>query len=404
MKMDAKPADGAKREFFPQLTSVRFFAAFMVVLYHYHKELSTSLPQTLQNILIHGYVGVSFFFLLSGFILAANYYDRFLNKSVAKSDFWFARFSRIYPVYILSIILFLPRFLLPTASDPQPELAVYSHQHLLQTILVPILGLQCWGFPAGAYLNSPTWSISTEIFFYVVLPFIIPGLNRIRTKWLWLAMFCTFILAGIGPYLYHSDFFPRYAPRVGITYDTDIDSFINQFIRANSIFRFPEFVVGVLSFRYYREVLSQGAGRSTFLVLSVLSIPFLLSLLFEPESTILKTVLYSGQFTSVPFFLLLILWLVSSRSAIVAGLKSPVWVLLGEASFSLYLFHIAIKNFGQLIATKVLHQSELGIPLSLLLIAVSVAISIPIFKYIETPSRRALTKWWKNRKSATNPA
>ncbi|MBS1703181.1 MAG: acyltransferase, partial [Armatimonadetes bacterium] len=121
--MSGQANEAAKREFFPQLTSVRFFAAFIVVCYHYNDELKPYLPQILKNVVDHGYVGVSFFFLLSGFILAANYYDRLLTKKVSKKDFWWARFSRIYPVYILSILIVAPRLFLPIAKDPLPQQA-----------------------------------------------------------------------------------------------------------------------------------------------------------------------------------------------------------------------------------------------------------------------------------------
>jgi peptidoglycan/LPS O-acetylase OafA/YrhL len=76
--MSGQVSEGSKREFFPQLTSVRFFAALIVILYHYHKEFSPYLPGPILNFVEHGYVGVSFFFVLSGFILAANYNDRLL--------------------------------------------------------------------------------------------------------------------------------------------------------------------------------------------------------------------------------------------------------------------------------------------------------------------------------------
>ncbi len=398
--MDAKPTDGAKREFFPQLTSVRFFAAFIVVLYHYHKELSPYLPGPIQNIVGHGYVGVSFFFLLSGFILAANYYDRLLDGRSTKKDFWWARFSRIYPVYIVSILIFMPRFLIPVASDPMPEQAAYAHAHLPEVLGTSFLGLQTFASPGSGFLNSPTWSISTEFFFYLLLPFLLPVIARIRTKGLIPAMGVLFLLAGVGPYIYHSSQIAIFYGDHGWPYPASVDNFYNQFIRANFITRLPEFLIGVLGYRLYREALSQRKDRWLLSVLFVLSLPFLWAVFLQSatdEKQILSTVLYSGQFASIPFFLLTIFALVVVDHPVARFLKSPSWILMGEASFSLYLFHIPIKNFGQLILSRVLHMPKDNVVVAIFMILVSVGVSIPIFHYFETPTRKRLMVWWKNR-------
>lgn len=397
--MSSQPTDRTKREFFPQLTSVRFFAAFIVVCYHYKKELTPHLPTVLGNIVNHGYVGVSFFFLLSGFILGANYYQRMLDRQVSKRDFWWARFSRIYPVYLLSILIFLPRFLLPVASDPFPEQAIYAHAHPIQTVSVSLFLLQTFATPAGSFLNSPTWSISTEVFFYLFLPFLIPAISKIRSNWLFQSIVGLFLLAGVGPYLYHGHIFSEGLSRLGVDYNRDLDNYLNQLVRMSFLTRLPEFLIGVLGYRLYREVLEKHHQKWIYIVGIPASIPFLFVMLFESESRVLDTVLYSGQFTCIPFFLMILLGLIGEDAKPLAFLKTPIWVLLGEASFSLYLFHIPIKNFGQFALGKILHVPKENLWASLALMSFSVLISIPIFIRLETPTRKKLTTWYKNRKS-----
>lgn len=56
----------------------------------------------------HGYLAVSFFFILSGFILTYNYADRW--PSVSLREYLLARFARIYPIYLLALLLELPFF------------------------------------------------------------------------------------------------------------------------------------------------------------------------------------------------------------------------------------------------------------------------------------------------------
>jgi peptidoglycan/LPS O-acetylase OafA/YrhL len=54
-----------------------------------------------------GYASVSFFILLSGFVLAYNYAARARTGELDKVRFWKARFTRLYPIYLLSLLLSL---------------------------------------------------------------------------------------------------------------------------------------------------------------------------------------------------------------------------------------------------------------------------------------------------------
>ena len=397
--MSGQAIEGAKREFFPQLTSVRFFAALIVILYHYNKEFSPYLPTPIQNFIEHGYIGVSFFFVLSGFILAANYYERLLNKTVSKADFWWARFSRIYPLYLVSILIVLPRYFIPQSMDPLPQQWIYAHAHPFELVAVVVFALQSLAFPSGAFFNSPAWSISTEIFFYLCLPFLLPLIKRITTRQLMIALVVLLLWAVIGPYCYHEQIFTVNVPKLGITYTGPVDFFLNQFVRMSFITRLPEFLSGVIGYRIYKEVL---VGRKTpwllpFVILT--AIPFFGLMLYEPGDNILNTVLYTGQVLGIPFFVFVILWLIQSQSRVVQIFKHPRWVLMGEASFALYLFHIPIKNAGQLIMSHFLHRDKNNVGLCLALIAVSILSSIVLFHWVETPCRKWLTNWRKQRKA-----
>ena len=54
-----------------------------------------------------GFISVSYFILLSGFVLAYNYAERARNGELDRKRFWEARFTRIYPIYFLSLLLSL---------------------------------------------------------------------------------------------------------------------------------------------------------------------------------------------------------------------------------------------------------------------------------------------------------
>ncbi len=69
----------------PVLTSLRFFAAIYVVIYHFGTQALSTTPSVVQNFIGHGYAAVSFFFMLSGYILAHNYLDDVGARSTSSS-------------------------------------------------------------------------------------------------------------------------------------------------------------------------------------------------------------------------------------------------------------------------------------------------------------------------------
>src|SRR5579863_596949 len=106
MSSPANTGQLSKRPPLQALTGVRFLAAFYVVLFHSLPWLRNKyqVPETLQIFLGNGYLAVSLFFILSGFILAYTYEGQ-IEGSRNLFRFWQARFARIYPVYFLSLLL-----------------------------------------------------------------------------------------------------------------------------------------------------------------------------------------------------------------------------------------------------------------------------------------------------------
>ncbi|MRY29317.1 acyltransferase family protein, partial [Parabacteroides goldsteinii] len=81
------------------LTSLRFLFALMVFGAHIY----TIDPYFDHLFYKEGFVGVNFFFILSGFIIAYTYRDRLLEQKSTLREFWVARIARIYPLHLLTL-------------------------------------------------------------------------------------------------------------------------------------------------------------------------------------------------------------------------------------------------------------------------------------------------------------
>lgn len=149
---------GRKLEKLDTLTSLRFVAAVMIVVghgyaYFHYPDFPLHFPLN---------QGVSFFFVLSGFVLAYAYPELPSVKHVTR--FIWARFARIWPAHIASIVLML--CLVP------PTLWYVPPSHPLLYSIANVLMVQAWIPFQESYLglNGVSWSISTEFFFICVSP------------------------------------------------------------------------------------------------------------------------------------------------------------------------------------------------------------------------------------------
>jgi peptidoglycan/LPS O-acetylase OafA/YrhL len=159
---------GARR--LDSLTGLRFFAALAVVIYHL--PLFCGVAFYGQRAAPWGYLGVQFFFVLSGFVLVWTARD-----ADTPTAFWRRRFARVYPLYLVMFVPGVVLALLSRAFEPVSAGAV--------ALSLPML--QAW-VPAGVSglvlhnANAPSWSLSNEAFFYAVFPVAMLGLSRLRAS------------------------------------------------------------------------------------------------------------------------------------------------------------------------------------------------------------------------------
>ena len=143
------------------LTGLRCFAALNIVLFHF------SNPQWfgfLAPVVNAGFISVSYFILLSGFVLAYNYAERARSGELDRKRFWEARFTRIYPIYFLSLLLSLNLL--------GSEYAAHTKAMFWTGIVLTPLLLQGFVPAVATFLNTPAWTMSAEAAYYVIFPWV----------------------------------------------------------------------------------------------------------------------------------------------------------------------------------------------------------------------------------------
>ncbi len=115
----------------------------------------------------HGFVFVGFFLLISGFILSYNYADRI--RAVKLKDFYLARVARLYPVYLVSLVVSIPILI--------TEFHVRSRVEFVEGAIMTPLLLQGWSPWLATFWNTVAWTLSTEAFLYAIFPFMM------RLRW-----------------------------------------------------------------------------------------------------------------------------------------------------------------------------------------------------------------------------
>src|SRR5512140_2565358 len=150
------------------LTGARFFAALHVVLFHFGAALFAGVPAWADRLRDSGYAAVSFFFVLSGFILAHQYGPSAEAGSFDARRFWVNRFARIYPVYALGLAA-----LVPLAWDAELGRATFGDTSLLAKVVTlgaHLTMTQAWVPRLVASWNLPGWSLCAEAVFYASFP------------------------------------------------------------------------------------------------------------------------------------------------------------------------------------------------------------------------------------------
>ena len=362
------------RPHLPALTSLRFLAALHVLLFHVQAMGAVFGLAWFRNLSSIGYVGVSFFFVLSGFILVYTY----AGKQVNTGDFWRARFARLYPAYAFALLISMPFFLFAVRHFNEIKLPFMAFEaaHVKLTAALEILLLQAWIPPAALSWNPVGWSLSVEAFFYLLFPQLLFRYSRLSRKQLFATIAACWIASTVmsGAYIV-------LRPDGIVSPDSNVYTSWMHVVKFFPLVRLPEFLMGMAAgFVFLRSRRNQrlalpliGTGVLAIAVVSALSnkIPY----------AMIHTALLSPAFAVV-------IYGVALRSRWTSMLENRVLVLFGGASYSMYLIHANIVfSFFHTAKGEVRNASFMGVALC---VAIVLAFSILIYLLIEQPARRRL--------------
>lgn len=358
------------------LTSLRFFAAFYVVLFHtVSLGFGDAISGTIvERILSLGYISVSFFFLLSGYILAMVYLRD--GATVRKANFYAARFARVYPLFFLTLLADTPFVLWSRAGQFGWSSAILRTG---ATFGAHVLMLQAW-LPGLRGIDQPNWSLSVETLFYLIFPFLGVLLWRTRGVTLWLSAAVLWISSQVAVWLV--------TPHVSVTT-----------VKFFPLLHVGTFALGILLARWQQwKRLKDGASPKSAATLAMalsIGVAMLAAAIYESD-LLPQSNLNAGLLS--PAFALMI-WACSGSSSLPSRLLSAKWlVILGESSFGLYLIHVPVLHLFEALHWE---GSRLLYPVYL---AVCIGLSVMSFYVVETPTRKWILRQFQTRPKETMEA
>ncbi|MEU8661706.1 acyltransferase family protein [Actinoplanes philippinensis] len=336
----------------PSLTGLRFIAAFAVFGFHVSvADLfaeNGGVPAVLDEVFRQGATGVSFFFILSGFVLCWS-----ARPGDTMRRFWRRRAAKVYPNHLATALFAL--LVVVVAGTAVPVWPVVAN----------LLLLQAWVPDEAVFygLNTPSWSLSCEAFFYLCFPLILRAVDRLPRRWLWpltggvLAAVCLM-------------------PAVALGLPEDLRYW---FIYVSPPVRMLEFVVGILLARIVRDDL--------WIRLTVAPAAVLAAVAYFASGFLPLGFAYVAG-TVVPLALLIPAVAVSDLRGTSSFLRRRTMIWLGEVSFAFYLVHqLAIRLVERALGGQSWSHPA-GMLVAIAMLALSMVGAWALYQIVEKPAMR----------------
>lgn len=344
----AAPALPIRKGQLPALTGLRFFLALWVIVDHLvgpghaFEPFAQMLPHPFYMIVRGGYLAVTTFFVLSGFVLARTYG----TTPWTRRNLWkyaVGRVARVYPVYLLSLLI-VSRYIVAANTAPQSKgWLVAMHLALVQ------------GWFVGHYTvgwNVAAWTLSVEMFFYLMFPLLIVPLRG--AGW-WKSLGAAALACVLTRLMWRAGISDNLKPVIHLS----------------------DFLIGIAASNVYGLLIARGKSHwgpwlyvpGVLGVATLIAYPQLL-----PSSVDLNTAIR-------PFNALLLIGFGLGGGWVAQALSTRVVVYMGKASYAMYILHIPILwwavHWGFQFATEIY-------------VLVVLVVSAIVYGWIEEPANRYL--------------
>lgn len=372
------------------LTPLRGIAALLVVVFHSNLMLMAFMPPGHTHFIENGWLWVDFFFILSGFIMSYVYGHKF-QSGVAGPEYrryLGARFARVYPLHLFTLVwaVICCTAIVRWASSLDPFFADMFNPRAAPASLLLIQAMHLY---RAAPLNTPSWSLSTEWWVYMIFPLLVPFFSQLKmvgklATAIVLVAFYIVLRYGLGPMAAP---FPGH-PTLNMVADF-------------GIFRcLAGFLLGMLVFELYRT-----GWASTVLKHSWSFVVFFGGSLLAMHLGIMDIVV-------VAFFPFILLTAAYNQTTIKRLLDARMLQRLGDWSFSIYMVHVPLAlifiayrvrqqpdryaDFMKVISAPRNYQE--GAIICVILVSLTLCVAALTYRFLEVPARNYLNSQFETRR------
>lgn len=355
--MQTTAAGYIENQYLPALTGARAFMAYFVYLCHFVYFNPDVFPDKVNYFMSELYIGVSMFFVLSGFLITWQYYDK---ARFSFRDYMVKRMARIYPMY----------FILTTAFF------IYLGSFTLYDLKVYLLNIS---FLRGFFLDfhisgiASGWSLTPEEIFYLITPFLFVCLRR--SKWFLLLVPVGFLLIGLGLVkVFENTHTYGFFANPTFMFNYTICGRISEFVSGIALALLVKKYGGKRTFKYATYV-GLAIIFAGVCALAMIKDGLLHDAMEKLEGKILNTFL-------IPIFGILPLYwgLVTQKTWISKGLEHKLFQVLGKSSYIFYLVHIWFLIVAEQLQTR--HYILEFLALNVICVALYYTMELPINQFI----------------------
>lgn len=346
-----------------QLTFLRFLAAILVVVFHFGQNSWPFSSTYLINIVREGSIAVSFFFFLSGVVLTI----RYLNEANFNTRSYFLRrFARIYPVYLLAFLITLVLAMVFNNAYPKGL-----------SVILQALALHAWHPGTCLEINFPGWSISVEVFFYVLFPLFLKLVKRLNDMRAIALIISFWLLSIVQHYMFSQHLYVPDDPSIG------------QFILYFPLWHLNTFLCGILCGKYIIKRKEKEPVNNAFLKYRLLLGAGMIAF-FATFYTDNPFRAYTHNGLLAPIFFMIVAGLALDQSILTKALSHRFLILLGNSSYSIYLFQWPLF----IAFCAVLKTDQLAPGLFYLYLLTLIGSSILIYELFEKRMKNVIVRKW----------